>query len=184
MPRKLKLDDLHLILLSTASQRDDGCVLPVEPSIAGDTDRVAAALADLLQHKLVAEVPAAKAPFWREDGDDRFTLVLTEAGCAAIGVTGCNAEDDLAPTTGASTSAADSDSIDRLAPCAIRASKTSTVIALMQRADGATLADLVAATGWLPHTTRAALTGLRKKGHAIVRSKRGETSCYYIRQAA
>jgi hypothetical protein len=26
---------------------------------------------------------------------------------------------------------------------------------------------MVAATGWLPHTTRAALTGLRKKGYAI-----------------
>ena len=26
---------------------------------------------------------------------------------------------------------------------------------------------MIAATGWLPHTTRAALTGLRKKGYAI-----------------
>jgi len=33
--------------------------------------------------------------------------------------------------------------------------------------DGATLAELVAATGWLPHTTRAALTGLRKRGYAV-----------------
>ena len=30
-----------------------------------------------------------------------------------------------------------------------------------------TLAKLVAATGWLPHTTRAALTGLRKRGYAV-----------------
>ena len=28
-------------------------------------------------------------------------------------------------------------------------------------------AELVAATGWLPHTTRAALTGLRKRGYAV-----------------
>ena len=35
----------------------------------------------------------------------------------------------------------------------------------MQRKTGATLDDLVEATGWLPHTTRAALTGLRKKGY-------------------
>lgn len=53
-------------------------------------------------------------------------------------------------------------------------SKTAAVIALLQREGGATLAELVAATDWLPHTTRAALTGLRKKGHAIARSKRGE----------
>ena len=65
-----------------------------------------------------------------------------------------------------------------------RQSKSATVIALLQRDDGATLAELIAATNWLPHTTRAALTGLRKKGHAIDRSKRGEDTCYRIVQAA
>lgn len=34
---------------------------------------------------------------------------------------------------------------------------------------GASLDELAGATGWLPHTTRAALTGLRKKGHAHTR---------------
>jgi hypothetical protein len=37
----------------------------------------------------------------------------------------------------------------------------------MQRTEGATLDDLITATGWLPHTTRVALTGLRKTGLAI-----------------
>lgn len=50
-------------------------------------------------------------------------------------------------------------------------SKTSQVLELLRRPEGATLAQLVEATGWLPHTTRAALTGLRKKGHAIVKGK-------------
>lgn len=50
-------------------------------------------------------------------------------------------------------------------------SKISQVIALLQRPEGATLAELVAATGWLPHTARAALTGLRKKGHRYYVSK-------------
>ena len=59
-------------------------------------------------------------------------------------------------------------------------SKTTTVIALLEREGGATLAELITATSWLPHTTRAALTGLRKKGHAIERSKRGEETCYRI----
>ena len=39
---------------------------------------------------------------------------------------------------------------------------------MLQRGDGATLTELVAATGWLSHTTRAALTGLRKRGYSIV----------------
>ena len=58
--------------------------------------------------------------------------------------------------------------------------KTAAVIALLERNTGATLAELIAATGWLPHTTRAALTGLRKKGFAVERSKRGEATCYCI----
>ncbi len=41
------------------------------------------------------------------------------------------------------------------------------MVALLQRGDGAALAELVSATGWLPHTTRAALTGLRKRGYAV-----------------
>ncbi len=58
--------------------------------------------------------------------------------------------------------------------------KTATVIAMLQRQEGAALGDLVAATGWLPHTTRAALTGLRKKGHVIDKAKIDGTTTYRI----
>ncbi|MXO70603.1 DUF3489 domain-containing protein [Altererythrobacter buctensis] len=52
-----------------------------------------------------------------------------------------------------------------------RASKSDLVLGLLQRPEGATIDQLVAATGWLPHTTRAALTGLRKKGHSVTSEK-------------
>ena len=58
--------------------------------------------------------------------------------------------------------------------------KVAAVTALLKRNTGATLAELITATGWLPHTTRAALTGLRKKGFAVERSKRGDQTCYRI----
>ena len=45
--------------------------------------------------------------------------------------------------------------------------KSQMVLDLLQRPDGCSLDDLVVATGWQPHTTRAALTGLRKKGHQL-----------------
>ncbi|MGJ3627123.1 DUF3489 domain-containing protein [Sphingomonas sp. MMS24-JH45] len=64
------------------------------------------------------------------------------------------------------------------------ATKTDAVLALLRRAEGATLADLIAATGWLPHTTRAALTGLRKKGHVPVKGKREGVTCYGIEVTA
>lgn len=62
--------------------------------------------------------------------------------------------------------------------------KTDAILALLRRDQGATLAELMAATGWLAHSTRAALTGLRKKGHAVERRKRGEDTCYRIAGAA
>ena len=62
-------------------------------------------------------------------------------------------------------------------------SKISIVVDMLRREKGATLAELVEATGWLPHTTRAALTGLRKKGRTLEKSKRGEVTCYRILEA-
>jgi hypothetical protein len=50
-------------------------------------------------------------------------------------------------------------------------SKTGLVLGMLQRPEGATIDRLVAATGWLPHTTRAALTGLKKKGHLVTSEK-------------
>lgn len=47
------------------------------------------------------------------------------------------------------------------------ASKQGQLAALLLRDEGATLDQMIALTGWLPHTTRAALTGLRKKGYGI-----------------
>ena len=58
--------------------------------------------------------------------------------------------------------------------------KSATIMALLAREQGATLAELIEATGWLPHTTRAALTGLKKKGHTIERRKREDITCYHL----
>ena len=62
--------------------------------------------------------------------------------------------------------------------------KIDKVIELLKRKQGATLDEMVKATGWQPHTTRAAMTGLKKKGHTIERDKRGEISCYRIAKSA
>ena len=50
--------------------------------------------------------------------------------------------------------------------------KQAPIAGLLARDQGATLDELIAATGWLPHTTRAALTGLRRKGCALEKSTR------------
>ena len=48
--------------------------------------------------------------------------------------------------------------------------KTETIRKLLARKGGATITQLQAATDWQPHSLRAALSGLRKKGAAITRS--------------
>ena len=49
----------------------------------------------------------------------------------------------------------------------VKLTKRDQLAGLLVRDEGATLDQMIAATGWLPHTTRAALTGLRKVGFAI-----------------
>jgi hypothetical protein len=49
--------------------------------------------------------------------------------------------------------------------------KAATILNLLRRSEGATLEQLVSATGWLPHTTRAALTRIKCKGHALSSEK-------------
>lgn len=56
----------------------------------------------------------------------------------------------------------------KLAP---EVTKRERMIALLERNEGASLDDMVVATGWLPHTTRAALTGLRKSGKTVESDK-------------
>ena len=60
-------------------------------------------------------------------------------------------------------------------------SKSEKVIILLRQNDGVTLDELVAATGWLSHTTRAALTGLKKKGHDVISEKVDGVRRYRVR---
>ena len=64
--------------------------------------------------------------------------------------------------------------------------KQALIAGLLGREQGATLDELVAATGWLPHTTRAALTGLRRKGCTLEKSTGvdGKTAYHMVGKAA
>ena len=62
--------------------------------------------------------------------------------------------------------------------------KQSRVIDLLREEGGVALAAIVGVTGWQPHTARAALTGLRKQGHAIERGKIDGETRYAIKASA
>lgn len=59
------------------------------------------------------------------------------------------------------------------------ATKLETIFKLVKHKNGATLKAMQDATGWQSHSIRAALTGLRKKGHTIERSKDGKGVTVY-----
>jgi len=48
-----------------------------------------------------------------------------------------------------------------------KTSKRDQLAAMLLRDEGATIEQMIAALGWLPHTVRAALTGLKNLGYAI-----------------
>lgn len=165
-----KLTDTHTLLLAHAAQRNSGSLFPLPEALAG-TARTIKAIAALLRQRLVAEQETrVAAEIARQEDDRRVGVFITPAGLAAI-----NASDGEGAAVRETASDADA---------ATPRTKVSTVVALLERDEGATLPDLIAATGWLPHTTRAALTGLRKKGHAIERTRRDELTCYRIVRGA
>ncbi len=61
--------------------------------------------------------------------------------------------------------------------------KSATILQLLGRPKGASIAQLQKATDWQAHSIRAALTGLRKKGHEIKRSGKDRKAATVYRMA-
>ena len=49
--------------------------------------------------------------------------------------------------------------------------KRAVLIGMLERLEGASVAEIGQRLGWLPHTVRAAITGLRHAGREVTRSK-------------
>jgi Protein of unknown function (DUF3489) len=170
-----KLTDAQLMVLSKAAEREDGAATRRE-----NMNRAAAAKlgASLAARKLMREVKAKPAmPVWREDHGRRISLVITRAGRGAIGV----GDDEGGKLSRAKNVGAAANRQAAEQPSPRTGSKQALVVEMLGAKAGATLEALTEATGWLPHSTRAALTGLRKRGFAIERSRDdGGRSIYRI----
>lgn len=196
-----KLTLLQRVVLLSAAARDDRVAVP-----SGKMPRAAALTvgASLLARKLMREVRArADMPVWREDEEGRgLALLITKAGLAAINADKAEARQcgtaskggKASPTRSAQSGAAATSAAARCsqhfqaetqskrsaAKTTAGQSKQAIVIGMLSATDGASLDALIAATGWLPHTTRAVLTGLRKKGFALERARQDGVTTYRI----
>jgi len=177
MTKSIRLSDLQLILISNPAQRDNGSLLPAPGKFANDTDRVARVIPSLLKRLLIEEAPISDSRLsWRDEDQQPIGLFITGAGRQLIAADALD-EDKPAETAMPAPSTATE-------PKSRPGSKNEQVLTMLRRPGGATMTEMVTATGWLPHITRAVLTGLRKKGHPIVRGKRDEVTCYTIEVAA
>ena len=128
---------------------------------------------------------------WRQDeSGQRFALRLTAKGLAALatdepplGSGAIPALVDTAPTLAAAVPATEVAASD-VTPPSRPGGKLGNVLQAISDDTGATLSELVALTGWLPHTTRAALTGLRKRGFAVELAEQQGRKAYRLTQAA
>jgi Protein of unknown function (DUF3489) len=176
-----KLTDAQLVMMSAAAQRKDRCLSAPATIKGAALSKVSVKLAKL---GLVREIVAKPgAPIWRDDAGQGYSLKLTAAGLKAIAVDKGpqhTIEPTEAPQPQAKNVPTPEEGCDPARVAVPRdGSKLALVIEHLQRADGATLIDLTQATGWLPHTTRAALTGLRKRGYAVIRERIGAGDSVY-----
>jgi hypothetical protein len=181
----VKLTENQHALLENASRRADRCIVLPSQLKGGAAQRVAA---KLIAEGLAKEVKAkAAGPIWRWDGenDQAYSLKLTVAGAKAI----ANSERSGTPTPSSPAQECLPESIGSTEAAVLAAeagkaapregSKLASVMALLRRSEGATISALTEATGWLPHTTRAAITGVRKRGYSVVLDRNVEGASVY-----
>jgi len=191
-----KLSDTQAVILSAAAQREDRNVLPLPGSLRGGA--AAKVVSALMKRGLIAETAtdsrtkadAALNRIWRNDEDGRAILLhITDAGLAAIGTKTDGG--DSAPTGADEAPSAeppkDAPAETDPAPKA-RAPRAGTkqaqLIEMLRAEGGATIDEIVEATGWKPHTIRGAMSGALKKklGLTITSEKvEGRGRVYAIR---
>ena len=186
------LSDAQKLILSTAVTHHDRGVFPFPTGFRARGAVRQKVLAALLKQGFIAERPTADdSAVWRRDGRRRrLTLVMTAQGARAIGldndavvVPGLAPVADAVPTGRDSDDDGDNRNVDSdgrgvtnsvavpatpvLPAAETPGGKLGLVLSALANEDGASLAALVTLTGWLPHTTRAALCRLRQRGYPI-----------------
>ena len=160
-----KLTDTQTIILSRAATRPGNLAMPLPDGLHGAAAKKA--VTAMITRGWLEEVDAdlrKGEPLWRETGDGHgTTLIATEAGLEAIGIEPVvkatsaprKAKPDPAPTP---------QSPDVPKPVAVRAgTKQAQIIALLQRPEGASIGEIVEATGWQAHSARGMISGALKK---------------------
>jgi hypothetical protein len=172
-----KLTETQTIILSAGAQRPDNIALPMPKGLHGAAAKMT--ITKMIQHGWIQEVDAnlrRGEPLWREIGDGHgTTLVVTDAGLVAIGIEPVVAKTMVAIREHAAKAS------EAPQPTPRSGTKQAMLIEMLQTAEGATMGEIVAATGWLAHTARGAMSGAlgKKLGLVVTSTKEVERGRVY-----
>ena len=176
-----KLTDAQRVILAAAAARESGLVLPHPASLGNNRGTLGVILKSLLTRGLVTERPILPdEELWRDTAElGRTTLVVSTEGLKAIGIdpiqhviheTGSDLlvdetrETALTGRLGGSAEPVEAViSTGAASGLPKEGTKLGALITALRRPDGATIPELMQATGWQAHSVRGAMSGNLKK---------------------
>ena len=142
-----KLTETQTIILTAGAQRPDNIALPLPKGLAGAAAKMA--VTKMIRHGWLQEVDAnlrKGEPLWRKTGDGHgTTLVVTDAGLLAIGI------EPVVVKTVLAIREHESNATQPKLPTQRVGTKQAMLLAMLQAPEGATIAEIVVAIGWMAH---------------------------------
>ncbi|MFN3311929.1 MAG: DUF3489 domain-containing protein [Hyphomonas sp.] len=164
-----KLTETQSTILSAGAERPDHIAMPLPAGLHGAAAKMA--VTRMIALGWLQEVDADLRrgdPLWRETGDGHgTTLMVTNEGLQAIGINPAVKQPTVTTAKNASETSAPKSPTPRVG------TKQAMLIEMLQNPSGATMAEIVAATGWQAHTARGAMSGAlgKKLGLTVTSAK-------------
>lgn len=146
--------DTQRVILSAAAARQDLRVLPTPNTLNKNAGAIGLSIRSLIANGMIAEIAAITGDVqWRSTEETGpITLLITELGLAAIGAS----EEERIASIGSIVVSGVATSLPR------SGSKLALLVHRLSQPTGATIDELVSATGWQKHSVRGAISGALK----------------------